>query len=192
MGDAFQQSKKDTLSRPDKSFIGGVDAKIKPLCDQINSLNNFYTTSSCSGRVVIMVEKKQKDRELFLEVFHDEISSRELKSQLAEILKSKKHKKSLVKFKLEPCILHVACQNLVDADKLLKKAQFCGWKKSGLLTLGKKIILELNSTERLEFPIIKNSKILVGDEFLEIVVEESNRKLNDSWKKIEKLEKSLK
>ncbi|MBS3094253.1 hypothetical protein J4474_01170 [Candidatus Pacearchaeota archaeon] len=191
MGDSFLQSKKDTLSRPDKSFIGGVDAEIKPLCDKINSLKNYYTTSSCSGRVVIMIEKKQKDRESFLDIFHSEISLREIKSELMAIVKNRKHKKSLVKFKMDPCILHVACRTLEDADKLLKKAQFVGWKKSGLLSLGKKIILELNSTERLEFPIIKSSKILVGDEFLEIVVEEANRKINDSWLKIRKLEKLI-
>lgn len=188
----FQQAKRDTLSRPDKSYIGGVDVKIKPLCDKLNSLENYYTTSSCSGRVLLMIEKKQKDRELFYWVAHDEITLCELKEEICKVVKKRKHKKLIVKFKLDPCILHVACKSLEDADKLLKKAQLAGWKKSGLLSMGKKIILELNSTERLEFPVIHSSKILVNDDFLKLVVEESNRKMGESWKKIDKLTKSLK
>ncbi|VVB79923.1 tRNA(Phe) 7-((3-amino-3-carboxypropyl)-4-demethyl wyosine(37)-N(4))-methyltransferase 1 [uncultured archaeon] len=188
---SFQQAKKDTLARPDKSYIGGVDIKIKPLCDKLNSLENYYTTSSCSGRVLIMIQKKQKDRELFLWISHSEISLNELKEEIYKITKKRKHKKLIVKFKLDPCIIHVACKTLEDADKLLKKAQLAGWKKNGIITLGKKIIVELNSTERLEFPLIHNHKLLVGEDLLKLIVEESNRKLNDSWLKIGKLTKSL-
>lgn len=187
---SFQQAKKDTLSRPDKSYIGGVDAKIKSLCDKINSREDYYTTSSCSGRVLVMIQKKQKDRELFLWISHSEISLDELKEEINKILNKKK--KEVIKFKLDPCILHVACETLEDADKLLKKAQLAGWKRNGIISLGRKIIVELNCTERLEFPLIKNSKLLVDDEFLNRVVEESNRKLNESWKKIEKLSRFLK
>lgn len=186
---SFQQAKKDTLSRPDKSYIGGVDARIKPLCDKLNSLKDYYTTSSCSGRVLLMIQKKQKDRELFLWVAHGEITLDELKEELNKILKKRKHKKLVVKFKLDPCILHVACNSLEDADKLLKKAQLAGWKRNGIISLGRKIVVELNCTERLEFPIITGSKLLVGDEFLKMIVEESNRKLNESWQKIERLKK---
>lgn len=222
----FQQSKNDTLSRPDKSYIGGIDVRIKKLCDKINSLENYYTTSSCSGRIVIMVEKKQKDRELFLFMSHEKISLNELKKELARITKksgfakissfenninSKKinlvdqdlsrssvinnklkfNKNSIIKFKLDPCILHIACESLEDADKLLKKAQLAGWKRNGIISIGRKIVVELNSTEKLEFPIVKNGKILVDDGFLKLIVEESNKKLELSWKKIEKLEKGL-
>jgi tRNA wybutosine-synthesizing protein 3 len=188
---SFQQSKENILSRPDKSFIGGIDARIKKLCDKINSLENYYTTSSCSGRIVVMVEKKQKDRELFLFMSHDEISFSELKKELAKILKNKKNKKEIIKFKLDPCILHVACETLEDADILLKKAQLSGWKRNGVISLGRKIVVELNSTEKLEFPILKNGKILVDDDFLKLIIQESNKKLKLGWEKIEKLEKSL-
>ena len=44
----FQKRKQDVLSKIDKSFIGKWDEKIVLLCDKINSLENYYTTSSCS------------------------------------------------------------------------------------------------------------------------------------------------
>jgi tRNA(Phe) wybutosine-synthesizing methylase Tyw3 len=57
------------------------------------------------------------------------------------------------------------------------------------LTSDKNVIVELNSSERLEFPVIKNGNILVGDEFLNLIVKISNEKLEKSWEKIKKLEK---
>jgi len=46
---SFQQRKKDVLRKNDKSGIGSWDEKILELCEKINSLDNYYTTSSCSG-----------------------------------------------------------------------------------------------------------------------------------------------
>ena len=46
--DSFEQRKKDVLNKEDKSSIGGVDSKIKSLCDKINSLDGVYTTSGWS------------------------------------------------------------------------------------------------------------------------------------------------
>lgn len=187
MKDKFTQTKTDTLKRIDKSFKGSWDKYILKLCQKINSAECYYTTSSCSGRIVVMVEKKQKDRELFLFMSHEKINFGELKKELEKIIV--KDKKNPIKFKVDPCILHIACKNLDDADKLLKKAQLSGWKRNGIISLGRKIIVEINSTEKLEFPIINTGKILVDEKFLKLIVDESNKKLEICWEKIEKLEK---
>jgi len=63
--DNFSKRKKDVLSKIDKSSKGGFDEKIVKLCEKINRLDNYYTTSSCAGRVVIMVDKEKKRRESF-------------------------------------------------------------------------------------------------------------------------------
>jgi len=180
----FQQRKKAILSKLDKSSIGKWDEKIIPLCDKLNSSENFYTTSSCSGRIVLMIEQDKKAKNLFLKVWHDKISFKELKESLIKI-----QTKELIKFKLEPPILHLACKDLDSASEFLEKAKHIGWKRSGILTYKKNIILELNSTEKLEFPIIKDKRILVDDEFLKLIVELSNKKLEKGWKKIKKLKK---
>jgi tRNA(Phe) wybutosine-synthesizing methylase Tyw3 len=96
-----------------------------------------------------------------------------------------------IKFKFEPCILHVACKTLEDAETFLEKGKLAGWKKSGSIGLKNGITLELNSTEKLEFPIIQNKKILVNDDFLKIVVDEANKKLEKSWGKIKELERMI-
>lgn len=187
MFDKFIQRKKNILSKSDKSSIGRFDEKIKRLCDKINSLDNYYTTSSCSGRIILIIDTEKKGKDLFVFVSHNKISFDELKRELALALK----KNRKIKFKLEPCILHVSCKTLRDAEKLYTKAKLSGWKKSGIIGIKNGITLELNSTERIEFPIIQYKKVLIDDEFLKIVVDESNKKLEMSLNKIERLEKSI-
>ena len=187
--DSFQQSKDSVLSRKDKSSIGEWDKKVKSLCDKINFLDDFYTTSSCSGRVVLMIEQDKKDHDLFFKMSHDLISFEWIKNSLKEILD--KNKNQFIKFKLEQPIFHIACRNIESAEKLLDKALHIGFKRSGIINLGKKVIVELNSTEKLEFPIILDGKVLVGDDFIELIVKISNEKLKKGWMKIQKLEKLL-
>jgi len=184
--DNFNQRKKDILSKVDKSSIGEWDKKIKKLCDKINKLDNYYTTSSCSGRVVIMLDKKQKKPGLFLKVYHDKIKFKQLKDDL-----NKMGRVELIKFKQEPPILHVHCKTLKDAQILLKKAQLAGWKKSGIISSGKRFILELNGTERLEFLIMNKGFILVNNQYLELVVKRCNSNLRNGWLKIKKLQDSI-
>ncbi len=187
MVDIFQKRKKDVLSKFDKSYIGKWDTKIKKLCDKINSFDEYYTTSSCSGRIILMIDKAKKDKNLFVFVSHDKLSFEQLKKELDKALN--KHKK--LKLKFEPCILHVSCKTLKEAEKIYNKAKLAGWKKSGIIGFKNGITVELNSTEKLEFPIIQGPKILVGDEFLKIVVDEANKKLEKSWMKIEWLESMI-
>tara|TARA_Y100000034_G_scaffold79823_1_gene95807 strand:+ start:18393 stop:18965 length:573 start_codon:yes stop_codon:yes gene_type:complete len=184
----FQQRKKDILSKLDKSSKKSWDKKILELCEKINSLGNYYTTSSCSGRVVLMIDQDKKEKGLFIKVYHNLISFQDFKKDLDNI--AKKNKK-LIKFKLEPCILHVACKSPEEAFKIYNIAKFSGWKKSGLISFGNRAIVELNSTEKLEFPIIDKGKILVDDIFIKVIVKESNKKFKKIWEKIEKLEKLL-
>jgi len=183
----FQKRKKDVLSKLDKSSIGKWDEKIARLCEKINSSENYYTTSSCSGRIILMIDQEKKGKDLFVFVSHNKVSFDKLKEELNLALK--KNKK--IKFKVEPCILHVSCETLEDAEKLYEKAKIAGWKKSGIIGVKNGFTVELNSTERLEFPIIQDKIVLVSDEFLKIVTEEANKKLEKSWMKIEKLDKLL-
>ena len=180
----FEQRKKDVLSKKDKSSVGKLDKRIKGLCTTINKSIRYYTTSSCSGRVVIMLDKKQKEHGLFLNVYHDKITLKEIREALKKI-----SKKRIIKFKQEQPILHVHCKTLEDAQKLLRLAQFSGWKNSGIISSGKRIILELSGTERLEFFIMNNGFLLVGNDFLELIIKRCNENLDSGWKKIQKLEK---
>lgn len=182
--DNFLQRKKDVLSKLDKSSKGNWDENIKKLCEKINSLENYYTTSSCSGRIIIMIDQDKKADGLFIKSYHNKISFQLLKKDLNEI---SKNNKKLIKFKQEPCIIHIVCKDLEYAKIIYDKAKLIGWKKSGLIYWDKSIILEINSTEKLEFPIIKGKNILVNDAFLKILAKKSNKNLERGWERINRL-----
>jgi tRNA wybutosine-synthesizing protein 3 len=184
--DNFLQRKKDILSKLDKSSIGDWDEQIKSLCEKINKSDDFYTTSSCSGRIIIMIDQDKKAPGLFEFVSHRLI---ELKDIVRGI--PKEQAKLDLKFKSEPPIIHIACRTLEGAESILRKAMNTGWKRSGIISMGKNIVVELISTEKIEFPLVKKGKVLVNDEFLEIVIERANNNLKKGWNKIKELKKIM-
>ncbi len=52
----FQKQKDSSLSGIDYSKKGSIDKPIVDLVGFINGLENFFTTSSCSGRIAIISE----------------------------------------------------------------------------------------------------------------------------------------
>jgi len=186
MKDHFSYRKSEQLKKIDKSSKGSWDSKIINVCDKINKKEDYYTTSSCSGRNLIIEEAKEKRDDLFNFVSHDLISFEELKDSLVKIKSTK-----LFYFRVDPCIIHVACRTLEYAQKLHDIAKDAGWKRSGIIASNNRFVLELNGTNRIEMPIMNGGKLIVDDNFLEVLVKEANRKLKISWELIDKLEKSL-
>ena len=187
----FERRKEDCLKKDDKSSIGDIDKPIAKLCSIINKLDNYYTLSSCSGRIVLIKNLDKKQAGMFVFRSHDKVKFDELKKVLID---AEKNKESLI-FKQETCILHVCCKTLEDADKLLNKSREAGWKNSGIMSLGEekgnRIVLELRSTEYLALPLMEKGKMLVDDNYLKILLPESNKRLEKTWEKIRKLEKLL-
>lgn len=183
----FTKRKQDCLSKKDKSSIGSFDEKIAGLCEKINKLDNYYTLSSCSGRIVIIKDKVEKEPGMFVLRNHSKVGVGDLK----KALETYSGKDNLI-FKMEPCILHVACRSLEDAEFMLNLARQCGWKNSGVMSFAdSRIVLEMRSTESFALPIFEKGKILVDNKYLEILAAESNKKIEKTWGKIDFLEKKL-
>lgn len=185
--DTFNRRKKNQLEKADKSLKQSWDKPILDLCNKINEFENYYTTSSCSGRILLIIDSKEKRDDLFVFVSHNTINLNELKKAIEETNKSKK----LIYFKQDPCILHIACRSLEDAQKIHDLAKLAGWKRCGIIASKDRFVVELNATERLEFPIINKGVLLVDDNFLNLAIEEANKKLKSSWEKINKLENMI-
>jgi tRNA wybutosine-synthesizing protein 3 len=183
----FERRKQDCLKKNDKSSIGEVDLPIRSLCEKINKLENYYTLSSCSGRVVLIKNTDKKGPGLFSFRTHEKTSFKEIKKELE---KASEKKENLI-FKQESCILHVCCKTLESAEALLNKSRICGWKNSGIMTTAGRIVLELRSTEYLALPIMNFGEVLVDDGFLKILVKESNKRLKKTWEKIDKLNQNI-
>ncbi len=182
----FQKQKKQILGKKDKSSKGEWDSRIIDLCRKINKKKEYYTTSSCAGRITLVKDLPEKRKGVFLFMTHNRLGLSQLRKNLKKITYKK-----LIYFKQEPCILHIACSDINNANRVLNKAILAGWKRSGILSVGKRVMLELISTEKLELPIISKGKILVNDDYLRLLIKEANKKLERTWGKIRNLEKLI-
>ena len=145
--DNFNFRKTNQLKKADKSIRQKWDEKINKLCEKINKKDDYYTTSSCSGRILLLIDSEEKTDKLFLNVWHEKITFNELKKAI-ELIKTDK----TIYFKQDPCILHIACRTLENAQSLcdlaIKKAS---WKRCGIIATRKRFIAELNSTEKIRY-----------------------------------------
>jgi len=172
----FDKLKKDILGKEDKSKIGEIDKQIKELVEKINSSEDYFTTSSCSGRIVLMTGEKKTDVK-WLKVSHDAVD--------LEWVKSVELPSKLMWFRMEPAILHVACRNIEKAQELLDKAQPI-FKKSFIQTTRNKVLVEIKGSELMVAPVA-DGRWLVGDEYLKILISEANKKLKRTREKINQL-----
>ena len=190
MVDMFLKRKDDILNKSDKSSIGGWDEKIKSLCEKLNNSDDSYSASSCSGRIVVLQDTGKKAPGLFQFVSHDLVKLNDLKKFFEKISSD-----ANLKFKSEPPIIHAVFRSAEGAESFLSKAREIGFKRGGIISLGNKqgkgIIVEIVSTEKLEFPVVVKGKLIVSDDFLKIILERANDNLKKGWDKIEKLRKKI-
>lgn len=183
---SFESNKKITLGKKDKSDKQSYDKAIIPLCDLINSKKDYYTTSSCAGRIILIkIGKtgKKKDTE-FVFRKHSKVSFEEIKQALKEA-------KGTVWLRQEPVIVHICARNLDKAEKILKVFRDCGFKRSGAINLKGRIMLELLSTENLSTIVMKDSEVIVSDDYLKVLIKEANKKLEKTRDKLGRVVKGL-
>ena len=183
----FQKHKKDFLKKLDKSKKGTIDKEILPLINLINKNPHYYTTSSCSGRIVILSKKSEKKQEIkWLFAIHKPTSFKEISSKL------KKLPNTSIWFRFEPLILHIAADSIPNAQKIVNIARNIGFKRSGIQSTRKKILVEIASTEILDTIIADKEKLLVNNNYLKILINEANKKLKRTKNKIKKFYNKIK
>lgn len=181
----FDLDKKNILGKIDKSKKGEIDEGIKEIIDTINSKENYYTTSSCSGRIVLIEipESGRKDESRWLLITHDKTNLSEVKSAL----KSKED----IWLKQEGAIFHVCCRSLEDAEKLIIAAKDSGFKRTGMIMVDKRFVVEIISTENLSTILAKKGKTLAADDYLSALIEECNEKMEKNSIKLKEFHKKL-
>ncbi len=157
-----------------------VDEKIVFLLDKINALSDYYTTSSCYGRVVVAEStadnKKREYR--FLGKWHRKVSFSDVNCAIEG------HRKNVLFFRVDPVILHVGCRDLDSASRLLKVCQKTGLKRSGMYQIKPRIIVEIMGVDALYAPIGKDGTVMVDDGYVEFLCEIGNEKFRNNEGKI--------
>lgn len=167
----------------DKSKKGFIDDHVKDLVALINKNPDYYTTSSCSGRILLysLSPNRKKNQTEWIFVSHTVVSEQEIRKALAV------HPMGIIFFRFEPLILHVVCKDLAAADRLLQVCNNAGLKHSGAISLGERIIVEIVGNDRLDAPIAVDNKVLVTSEGISHYVADANEKMKRNLERIKRL-----
>ncbi|MCF7872122.1 hypothetical protein K9L97_03745 [Candidatus Woesearchaeota archaeon] len=189
--DAFDHTKKmmlEKLYKPDKSFKGDVDLKAVPVIEAVNRKINYYTTSSCSGRISLFFEAEsgRKDESGWHFVEHRTVTAAEILYALKNIPKES------LWFRQEAPIFHIACRSDLHAKKLLELCRNLGLKHSGVIgSSNKRIMVEIIFNNKMDVPIAKNCELFVDDKFVRFLVKQANERFEKNQKLLRKFEKEI-
>ena len=227
----FPNEKKLYLQKQDQSKKGEIDQQVLPLLKLINAHDDYYTTSSCAGRVYLWRGAGKKNEVEWIKVSHELVGEdffeleawrapnpsdtidvninlrrgmpptgrrRTQKRQTkSEAVLSTLEKADALHFptteiiwlRLEPFILHIACKDLAAANHLVELARKI-YKKSCILTISNKIMVEIRGSELIEMPLYRQGRLLYQGE-LSWLVTMINHRLEQMALGREKLVKVL-
>jgi len=164
-----------------------VDIDIILIIDLINSYDEYYTSSSCYGRIVLLElpEVGDKKNAKFLGKWHRKIEKNEFLDAI------KKSSKGQVWFLVQSPIIHIFSKDLDSGDKLVKKAISCGFKNSGFRSIKKNIVVEITSTERIDAPVGIDGCLYFKDDYIDSLLDLSNNMVERFYEKLDRLKKEL-
>ena len=163
--------------KEDKSPQGFIDEDVKELLKVLNN-KGYDTSSSCSGRIVLITNSGEKGNAKWLFKSHKKVNGNKIFDLIQE--------NSPVWFLQEPFILHAKAKDLASAQKLLTIAKNSGLKISGITSI-KNCSIEIRSTERMETLLTKDC----SKKYVSLLVKESNKRLQKTKDKMRRLMESL-
>lgn len=167
-----------------------ADLPIMKLCKMVDRKKHYFTSSSCSGRILLLQldEDEHKRPGGFLVKWHRTVKWNELKAALQKPVDG-----DLVWFKQEALILHIGCDTISSAEKLLLLCREAGLKRFGIQsTHPGKIMVEILGTRNMYFLVKEKNRVLCDDAFLKIQLKKANEKFKQNEQLIKKLERVFK
>ncbi|MCC7570053.1 hypothetical protein KO465_01760 [Candidatus Micrarchaeota archaeon] len=173
--------KQNKLNAYKKAFDAGlVDEKAIPLINEVNSKPNYVTTSSCSGRIMLLKFNKGKKDSSFYHKWHRTVDFNEVWKAIQDYDKSEK-----LWFRAEPFIFHIYAKDLESAQKFLEITRKSGIKRGGIFYFKEYPFLEIFGTEGISVPVVDQNEILIDEKYGRYVVESSNILLNRIFKRLD-------
>lgn len=179
----------------DKICEGEVDEEVLPIIEAINTNPDYFTTSSCAGRIAVIELPEIGDKEAaeFLGKWHREVEAQEIVEAYSKV----KDHKNIFLLAQSP-IIHVRCRTLKSAVALRNLAVESGLKYSTIksLTLDsnndpQKIVVEILSSENIHVPIAKDVKVFPDEDYLSFLVENANLALRRAREKLKRFGSNL-
>jgi tRNA wybutosine-synthesizing protein 3 len=178
-----KESKRNTFL--DAKNSGKIDAKFVPFCSTVSKTKNFFTSSSCSGRIVLLsLDKSESKKEgAFFRKWHRKVKVKEILSAI------KSFDGQSLWLKQEPIILHMGTDSLENAKKIFDLCVAAGIKRCGIITFSdEKFIVEVLGSQMTSIPI-KDKKFEVSEDYIKFVVPKLNEKFEKNDATLKKLTK---
>jgi tRNA wybutosine-synthesizing protein 3 len=188
MGNIFQLQKEHTMKELSLArSMGEVDAGMLPLIDYANSLPDYYTTSTCAGRISLFHDPGSKPGSAWVGKWHRMVEEKEVLAAMEKIPST-----GTVWFMHEPTIVHIACRDIERAVALVNLARNCGYKKVGILSCKPdRVLVEICGTERIDAPVAEKGKVITSEKYIKYLVGVSNRKYKKGALRLKRLEGNL-
>jgi tRNA wybutosine-synthesizing protein 3 len=199
-------------SARDRSRAGRVDARCEAIVREVFASDDFFTTSSCSGRVSVFAERGRGKREgkgeggTWAYVSHEPAlgeavaaavrahagEGEEGRSLMVEKMKESLRKSSsTLTLRFEPFILAVEARDLDAGEAFVRCARECGYRESGITASEKRVICAARCQLRLDAPVVVDGERLVSDEGLETLVRLANEKFQVNADRMERFREAF-
>lgn len=167
---------------------GEVDLRIIDTLNILNSKKDYYTTSSCAGRIILieLEEIGGKKESNFIFKSHEKVKYQDIWKIINDYNGGK-----ILFLIVNSSIIHVICKDLDAAKRLLNVSKESGFKYASIISFGEKITVEIRSTEKMDVPLIKDGIVYPSEEYVKMIVEMANQMIDRTKKKIEKLNQNL-
>ena len=181
----FDLDKQNILARTDKSSKGSMDEPITPLVNALNAHPNYVTTSSCSGRIVLLAtdDSFDKTHTTWTYISHGSVCD-SLWHHVEQATAPK------LWFRYEGAILHAKCRDLTAAKHFTNLARNCGFKRTGIISMTDHPLIELTSSESITAPLVDGT-LLITPNYLASLVRHANTMLTRNHHKLTAVTQSI-
>ncbi len=166
-----------------------MDSKALPICKFLHSQSNYFTSSSCSGRIVLMLfpKKEIKGEGIFFKKWHDKPNYNDFKKGIAE------KPDGILWLKVEPFIFHIETNSLDNANVLLASLREAGLRRYGIQVVKPgKFMIELMGSNYLSLPIMQKNQLLFDEHYLKFIFKKAAEKFELNQKALKRFESQLK
>jgi len=144
----WEKFKKEKIKNFEKAVEKGeADEEILDLVRAINKKEEYITSSSCAGRILLL-EGTSKGEAKHYKKWHRLPKKTELKKAVEKYKGGK-----ILWLRAEPFILHVFCKNMEAAMEFMRRAKNAGVKRGGIQYSRNFYFIEIQGTAGLNMPV---------------------------------------
>ncbi len=168
--------------------IGYLDLDIVDILVELFLRPKSFTTSSCSGRIVLMDSEYPWAKEETMIIFkkHGPVEPEEILEAASKPVAER------LWLSVQGPIIHVETLDIEEAFTILEAARRAGFKHSGVLASTRKgILVELRTGIRVNIPLAEPDEKLIRWESIERITRLANKALREAKKRLNRLREEL-